>query len=204
MSELDKIFYYSKSKNVNAGKGVNEYVKDSSIRNNKYKDLNKIKDFRKKLSNFYESPFIINDQKWNTVEHYYQGNKFRKNEKFMLLFTFNSNSKWNKDPNLAKSAGGKSGKSKGKILRPSYILMDKDFEKNKHKIMIIAMFAKFVQNKDLLNLLMKTENLELWHGTRGVKKHRVYSLEKVRHCIRKYMKYGIDNLIKISKSLELN
>jgi ribA/ribD-fused uncharacterized protein len=197
--QKDKIFYYSKSKNVNVGKGVNEYLNKNN--ENKYKELNKIKDFRKKLSNFYEAPFIASNQKWNTIEHYYQGNKFRKNEKFMLEFTFNSKSKWNKDPNLAKSAGGKSGKSKGKVLRPSYILMDKDFEKNKHKIMIIAMFAKFVQNKELLDLLMKTENLELWHGTRGVKKHRVYSLETVRNCIRKYLKYGIDNLIKISKLL---
>ena len=49
MSEMnDKLFYFSKSRNVVPGKGANEIVENPLI----YNDLAKIKDWRKILSNF--------------------------------------------------------------------------------------------------------------------------------------------------------
>ena len=48
---MDQLFYYSKSADKPAGKGTNEIAVDYNI----YKELNKIKDWRKILSNFYVS-----------------------------------------------------------------------------------------------------------------------------------------------------
>ena len=52
--KMDTLFYYSKSANKLAGKGVNEEVLNYKI----YDELNKIKDWRKILSNLYIHEFI--------------------------------------------------------------------------------------------------------------------------------------------------
>ena len=48
---LDKLYFHSKSKDSVPGKGVNEIVKDLKV----YEELQKIKDWRKVLSNFHIS-----------------------------------------------------------------------------------------------------------------------------------------------------
>ena len=70
---MDKLFYYSKSKDVNAGKGKNEVVSVP----NKYEDLNKIKNWRQILSNFHEYPFTYNNFRYNTIEHCFQSQKIK-------------------------------------------------------------------------------------------------------------------------------
>ena len=60
--EEDKLFYYSKSANKQAGKGVNEFVSNY----NDYNELNKIKDWRKMLSNFYVAEFTYNGKTYST------------------------------------------------------------------------------------------------------------------------------------------
>ena len=69
--EEDKLFYYSKSANKQAGKGVNEFVSNY----NEYDELNKIKDWRKMLSNFYVSEFTYNGKTYYTAEHAFQAKK---------------------------------------------------------------------------------------------------------------------------------
>ena len=171
----DRLFYFSKSADKVPGKGVNEKVKKLD----EYSDLAQIKDWRKVLSNFSISPFVLENKKWLTVEHFYQGSKF--SESFMSEFSLESKSKISELPELAKAAGGKSGKFKGNVLRPGHIQCDiVEFEKKKKEIMYKALFAKFSQNKDALKVLLNTNNAELWHGTRGVPPKRVYVLEAVR------------------------
>ena len=68
---MDKLFYYSKSANKTAGKGVNEYVLNYKI----YEEINKIKDWRKILSNFYYHEFVYQDKTYNSVEHAFQAKK---------------------------------------------------------------------------------------------------------------------------------
>ena len=70
---------------------------------------------------------------------------------------------------MAKSAGGKTGKFKGKLLRNKAIVMDKDFFENNHskKVMRDAMMAKFSQNEDLKKLLLATKKAKLVHFQRG-------------------------------------
>jgi predicted NAD-dependent protein-ADP-ribosyltransferase YbiA (DUF1768 family) len=71
-----------------------------------------------------------------------------------------------KDPNLAKSAGGKTGKSKGVVLRPSEVSVDTNSKKNKEE-MYNAQYARFSQNEDLKKLLLATNNAKLTHHSRG-------------------------------------
>ena len=122
------------------------------------------------LSNFYESEFTLDDKKWLSVEHYYQGSKFKKdNPDFYEKFSLDSGSDISKDPNLAKSAGGKSGKSKGKLLRPENIKIDKDFFKNNRSSqeMKDAQREKYSQNEKLKEMLLLTNDAKLTHFSRG-------------------------------------
>lgn len=188
----DKLFYFSKSANKKAGEGVNEYVRDK----NEYKELNKIKDWRKILSNFYIAPFTLDGYKFASVEHYYHYRKFNKNNlDFALTFTYNSNASYSKDSTKAKSAGSKTGK--GRESKYKNIKIDPNFynSKNIHDVFVKSMFSKFTQNPQLINALLYTNNAELLHGTRGKPIERMYSLEQVRKCIRKYK--DIVNLSKI-------
>lgn len=120
------------------------------------------------LSNFYESEFTLDDKRWLSVEHYYRGTKFKvENPDFYEKFSLDSGSDISKDPNLAKSAGGKSGKSKGKLLRPESIKMDKDFFKNRSsKEMKHAQREKNSQNPELKEMLL-TKDAKLTHFSRG-------------------------------------
>ena len=81
----------SKSANKSPGKGAGESINPKYIE--KYKKLAVIDDWRKKLSNSYIAPVIIDDLTWNSVEHFYQGSKYKKNNPdFYYLFSVNSES----------------------------------------------------------------------------------------------------------------
>lgn len=181
-------FYYSGSKDgVLPGYGSGEKI--PSIEEHKFKHLSSNKQWRKMLSNFWVASFELDSMKWASVEHYYQGSKFRGTPEYFKLFSLDSKSDISKDPLMAKSAGGKSGKYKGKLLRPKNIIIDKDFfggagdEGLCHINMFRAMYAKFSQNKDLKKVLLATHNATLTHGTRGVPTKPVYTLMKVREML---------------------
>lgn len=160
--------FYSKSRDLEPGKGSGESIPDDKI--SEFTELSKIKNWRKMLSNFYESEFTLDDKRWLSVEHYYQGAKFKKeNPEFYEKFSLDSDSDISKDPNLAKSAGGKSGKSKGKLIRPSNIQMDKDFFKNGRSSneMKLAQREKYKQNEELKRMLLLTKDAKLTHFSRG-------------------------------------
>ena len=160
--------FYSKSRDPEPGKGSGEKISEDKI--SEFKELSKIKNWRKMLSNFYESEFTLDDKKWLSVEHYYQGSKFKKdNPDFYEKFSLDSGSDISKDPNLAKSAGGKSGKSKGKLLRPENIKIDKDFFKNNRSSqeMKDAQREKYSQNEKLKEMLLLTNDAKLTHFSRG-------------------------------------
>ena len=84
--------------------------------------MERIKDWRKVLSNFHVAPFILDDNEWNSVEHFFHAVKFRydkakrvktpkelkkaeRNYAFYQTFTLHSGSAWSTDPKLAKKAG---------------------------------------------------------------------------------------------------
>lgn len=66
--------FYSGSADNKPGLGPDE----SLNKNDNFKDLSKIINWRKKLSSFYECNFICNDDlTWKSVEHYYQCHKIK-------------------------------------------------------------------------------------------------------------------------------
>ena len=131
-----------------------------------YVELAAIPKWRKKLSNFWAEEFEIDGKKWLSVEHYYQGSKFKNgNPAFYDSFSLDSGSALSKDPLLAKKAGGKNAPSD---LRPREISIDADFFAGRHEeAMEDAMRAKFTQNPDLATMLKATKRAKLQHFSRG-------------------------------------
>jgi len=166
-----KFCFYSKSKDAKPGKGNRETIPENEL--HRFKELDKIKDWRRILSNFASTPFELgqnNDNekyRWKSVEHYYQGHKYRTTKGLFELFTLNSKSDLSKDSKLAKRAGGKGTTSKKyrKELGYKDAIIEDTFFKNKNdeKIMEDAQRAKYEQNEEAKKVLLLTKDALLEH-----------------------------------------
>lgn len=169
---MDQLFYYSKSADKPAGKGTNEKAVDYTI----YNELNKIKDWRKILSNFYMSEFTYENKIYNSVEHAFQAKKIELVDKDKAYW-------------FCKNSGHMIGKGDGLIARKNrklVILNDDDIKKwdgIKHKIMEEILLCKFTQVPIAKQVLLLTHNAILLHGTKGIPITRQYDLENVRNKI---------------------
>jgi len=184
--EQTRFMFYSKSTDSKPGKGAGEHLALEDA--DKFEELSKIKDWRKKLSNFWIAPFILHGKRWASVEHYYQGSKFKGTPEFYNQFSLDSGSDLSKDPVLAKAAGGKTGQFQGKRVRPKEIVIDSDFFQGKtgqlyrrsDLEMNQAQNAKYIYNTDLMDLLKLTKNAQLVHYQRGGPSIIFYNLMKLR------------------------
>ncbi len=168
--------FFSRSQSKAPGKGVGETIPNNKMHD--FDELAAIPNWRQKLSNFYVAPFTLDNHQWASVEHYYQGSKFKiNNPQFYVSFAMDSGSEWSLDPAAAKGVGGKSGKYKGKQLRPRDVIVDPDFfpppppfandrTARTYEEMYCAQLAKYTQNEDLANMLIATKNAKLMHSTR--------------------------------------
>jgi predicted NAD-dependent protein-ADP-ribosyltransferase YbiA (DUF1768 family) len=157
--------FYSKSKHEPMpGHGAGETI--PVVRQADFEDLAKVPKWRATLSNFSHHEFELDGLHYYSVEHYYQGAKFKEdNPTFARLFALESNSAWCRDPLQAKKAGGKSGKPH----RPAAIKADRTFFTTTRVTteMHRAHTAKFQQNADCREVLMATRDAKLVHFTRG-------------------------------------
>ena len=163
--------FYSKSADKPLpGKGNGEKIDHKRIK--EFADLAAMHGWRRILSNFFIVPFELDGHKWNSVEHFYQSQKFKKNNPdFYIKFSLDSNSEISQDPILAKAAGGKTGKFRGKLLRPKDIIMDEDFFSSGRNIVEMerAQMAKYSQSPKARAVLKATKNAKLQHYVRGQK-----------------------------------
>jgi predicted NAD-dependent protein-ADP-ribosyltransferase YbiA (DUF1768 family) len=168
MSE-DKLFYYSKSRDLYPGKGVNEYVTEE----NKYEKLSKIPNWRKILSNFYVSPFEYDGHKWNSFEHAFQSKKIEiVDPEKAYWFTLDSGHK------IGKGDGEEARKNRKLIiLTPSQL---EQWFQIRSQIMEDILYAKFTQVPIASKVLFLTDDAELWHIPGRAKPERQIELENVR------------------------
>ena len=205
----DRFVFYSKSADKKPGeykgKGWSEYTQNSK---KIYRELSKVKDWRKQLSNMYICPFKLDGNEWNTVEHFFHAAKFRnKYPSYYKTFTINGKRQWSQDPFKSKQAGKAGRLSKaGRVYRnsklgvPTNVKMRKDFyDRNIYrKAMILALCAKFTQCPELKLILLLTGDAELYHIiTERGKKSRLERwgfLENIRECIRQYNNYDLSKI----------
>jgi len=184
----DIIFQFYTKSNPNALPGVGVGEKIPETEKIHFHKLATFDNWRRKLSNFWNEPFMLDNHTWQSVEHYYQASKFKNNNReFYLKFSLDSRSELSADPVLAKAAGSKSGKlNQTNVIRPSRITIDPDFFNHgrSEREMENAMFAKFSQNKGLKDLLLATRNAKLVHYQRGARPEVYQHLMRVRHKLR--------------------
>jgi predicted NAD-dependent protein-ADP-ribosyltransferase YbiA (DUF1768 family) len=159
---------YNRSGNDKPGHGPGEYV--PSGMQHLFVPLASHPNWRRSLTNMAESPFVLDHRTWFSVEHYYQGSKFKKhNHDFYLQFSMDSKSEISKNPELARAAGSESGIFQGKLYRPKAVTIDRDFFSGGRgaEALSSAMEAKFRQHTDLRNILLGTLNARIYHFQRG-------------------------------------
>ena len=170
-SELRNLFnddivflIYSKgSDKISPGKSSGEKIPRDRVRD--FADLKGENNWRKKLDDNWISEFTLDKHRWNSVTNYIEGSKYKnENRDFYIQFSLDSNSKISKDPELAKKVSeSKTGIIKGEVLKSKNIKIDSDFQIRKNKEQYDSILAKFSQNEDLKNILLKTKDSKLMH-----------------------------------------
>lgn len=156
-----KLYFYNNSSDIIPGKASGEKIPKNKIKS--FSRLSKIKNWRKQLDNFWVQPFVLDGKTWGSVEHYYQGSKFKNNNpKFYEKFSMDSKSSLSKNPLKAKELGEKKNK------RPKHIDIDEDYDKTIGNVnMYTAQEAKFSQHEDLTETLLATNRANLYYHRKG-------------------------------------
>lgn len=149
---MDKLCYYSKSKDAPVGKGQHEFVGDPS----QYKELYQIKNWRRILSNFYTEPFYFQDKLYNSVEHAFQAAKIALvSQEKAEYFTVTSNH------NIGLGDGSVAQKNRKLVILTKEQLQHWDAIKN--NLMIDITRQRILQSATYSKVLVLTRNAELWH-----------------------------------------
>jgi ribA/ribD-fused uncharacterized protein len=170
----DSLSFYSGSLNRLPGEGVNEQVSYPD----EYKQLSRILNWRKMLSNFWIAPFQINGKTYRTVEHYFQSEKLRLVDTELAdTFTVESGTP------LGTEGTGLDARQmrKAKLLTKEQLEV---WDSIKDNVMERAWRAKFLQNEPLQRVLLATNSAELWHRCPRMQPEHFVGLESLRNLLR--------------------
>lgn len=180
----DVVFqFYEKSSDKKPGYGVGESITDDY--EIIFAPLSIHKNWRKKLSNLFISPFQLDDAQWQTVDHYYIANQYKNNHPDIYKeLSLDSSSILSKDPSLLRVFNVKyreSGKLGGEQIIPPNIKRDEDFDETKAQETIVkGLMAKFVQHKELNEILTLTYPAKLNYFMNGRNAVPAYALMEIR------------------------
>ena len=152
----DAVFmFHSRSKDAAPGHGVGESIR---VPAEQFQELATITDWRKLLSNFAESPFVLDELTWLSVEHVFQASKFRTiAPAYYRSFAVESGSERGRTlGGQIKSAGGR----KGLPLGPEDL---ERWDREKRDVMRRALTAKYAQHEPSRRVLRATQMAKLTH-----------------------------------------
>ena len=202
--------FYSQSKDIAPGKGVREHI--DGIHIDTFRELQKIPNWRQKLSNFYIEkttatnqivPIVIDGLVFSSVEHYFHYSKFNnrdemkpgdaiKYQNYANRFVLSFKNKYigleesfaDQDGSIVKVAGGKN----------SGYEISKDWDKSsgqalskRDKVLIKALYAKFTQHGSLFNILSETKFALLIHPSGGSVRSAVNEYAYHHMIVRKHI-----------------
>jgi len=176
--------FYAHAADKIAGNGAGEKI-DAVQRKLDFVELSPkghFPNWRRKLDDAWlhsDTPFELDGQQWNSVEHYVQAGKF-KNEypTFYAAFTSNNKSKIANDVKIAIDAGSANPSTQ---LRPATVLVDPSYtDKKQHDARVAASTAKFTQIPHFTQLLLATKNAMLYQYTPGKKPEVAHNLILIR------------------------
>ena len=161
----DILQFFSNSANKNAGKGSGENVNDYT----KYTELNKIKDWRKMLTDNWVEKFVIFNQSWNSVDDFFDYMKDKTQEsyhykiiKIALLAKFSQNENLKKvllstrDSNLFLY-------NKKKSILQTDLMITRKCIRNYHKVYDLKKLTNFSYTlvSKILNIKIKNYKFEV-------------------------------------------
>lgn len=175
----DKLYFYSKSRDVPPGRGTNEFVADEC----NYADLAKIPNWRRLLSNFHAPGGHIKygGHEFMTIEHAFQSTKIALRDPITAKsFAIESGSA------LALHRDGSEAQKNRKIIK----LNPEEIDKWSQMSINVMKDAAMSLYSDPLNeyersTLLATKESELWHIQNRKPAIRFMHLEEVRSILKK-------------------
>jgi len=183
--DLDNIYssttvfqVYNKSSNKVPGKGSGETINKSDIV--KYSELEKKKNWRRMLSHMWPLEIDIDGNRFQSVEHFMQANKFKNSSELFKQFTLQSNSTLSTNPEKAVLMGAENSS-----IRDSKYKIDPNYESRYDELMSKALYQKFVKNSEFKKLLKETRDAKLMEYRRAKYPRVMDELMKLREEISK-------------------
>lgn len=164
---MDRFCFYHNSANKYPGAGPNEYVTDPQ----KYSVLSTFPHWRRVFSSLYEHPFVFDGLTFSTVDHAMQYAKFKINGYDAIASIFSLE--------LRNNISGLQASKLGKLI---HLLTEPELARWKEQrgaIKINILMCKFAV-PELKNVLLATQDAELWSAGPRLKTLRATSIEHVR------------------------
>lgn len=170
----DTLYFYSQSADKAPGKGANESVANPAA----YRKLAQRPGWRRVLSNFHVCPFLFEGAHYRTVEHAFQAAKIRlADPQAARAFTVESGTE------LGVRGDGLDARKQRKMVRldPRQLAA---WNAMSARVMARAQAAKFAQCEGAREVLLDTQQAQLWHVMPRAKPVRFADLERVRDRLR--------------------